>query len=156
MTMESDEDRVPTWVRIVMIAALAAPQLLIGVWAIAAPQNWFDTFPGVGPHLVSAEPPFNQHLASDVGAGFFATGVALLVAAIVARRSGVYVALAAYAAFTVPHVLYHGFHEATGLTRSENLLNVGLLSSSLIWFALVAWGARPRKTEPVTVAVEQS
>ena len=144
---EPIDDQVAKWVRVVMVAALAAPQLLIGLWALAAPQNWFDTFPGIGPHLVSAEPPFNAHLATDVGAGFFATAVALVVAAILGRRSGVYVALAAYAAFTVPHVLYHATHEAPGLTRNENVMNVALLASSLVWLAVAAWGARPRNPE---------
>jgi len=138
------DDEVPTWVRVVMVVALAAPQLLVGLWALIAPHNWYDTFPGFDPHLISAEPPFNQHLATDVGAGFFATGVALIVAAALARRSGVYVALAAYAAFTVPHVIYHATHDAPGLTTTENVLNVAVLGSSLIWLGLAAWGARPR------------
>jgi hypothetical protein len=138
--------KVPTWVRAVMIAPLATPQLVIGVWALVAARNWYDTFPGVEPHLISGEPPFNQHLATDVGAGFFATGVALLIAGILARRSAVYVALAASAAFTVPHVLYHATHDAPALTTAQNELNVALLASSLLWLALAAWGARPRRT----------
>ncbi len=143
--METTGERdVPRWVRVVMIAALAAPQLIIGVWALVAPTHWFESFPGFGPRLVAGEPPFNQHLASDVGAGFFATGVALVVAASLGRRTGVVVALAAYAAFTIPHVVYHAMHEAPGLTGSEDLLNVALLASSLVWVAVAAWGVRPR------------
>ena len=140
---DSPDDKVPTWVRAVMIALLAVPQLFVGAWALAAPRQWYDNFPGVGPHLVSAEPPFNQHLATDVGAGFLATGVALLVAAIIGRRSGVYVALVAYAAFAVPHFLYHATHEAPGLSSGENVMNAGLLGAGLVWLVVAAWGARP-------------
>ena len=100
-------ERVPAWVRLGMILTLAVPQLLIGLWAYVAPESWFDSFPGFDPRLVAAIPPYNQHLASDVGAGFLATGAALLVGAVWANRTGVRVALVAFAAFTVPHVVYH-------------------------------------------------
>ena len=143
----ASDGTVPTWVRAVMIALLAVPQLLVGVWALAAPRQWYDSFPGVGPHLISAEPPFNQHLATDVGAGFLATGVALVVAALLGRRSGVYVALAAYAAFAIPHFLYHATHEAPGLTSGENVTNAAMLGAGVVCLVVVAWGARPR---PVT------
>ena len=144
---DTSDDTVPTWVRVVMLALLAVPQLLVGGWALVAPRQWYDTFPGIGPHLISAEPPFNQHLATDVGAGFLATGVALVVAAVLGRRSGVYVALAAYATFAIPHFLYHATHEAPGLTSGENVMNAALLGAGLVWLVVVAWGARPR---PVT------
>lgn len=134
--------------RVVMVVALGVPQVAIGLWAIAAPQGWFESFPGIGPALVAAEPPFNRHLASDVGAGFFAIGVVMVVAAGLARRSAVFVALAGYAAFTIPHVLYHGTHAAPGLTVGENALNVGLLASTLVWAAVAAWGVRRHRVEP--------
>ena len=140
------DDRVSTWVRLVLVIPLAAPQLLVGIWALLAPHHWYDNFPGVGPHLIAAEPPFNQHLTTDVGAGFLATGVALVVAAVLARRSGVYVALAAYASFAIPHFLYHATHESPGLTSGQNLMNVALLSSGLVWLAVAVWGTRRRPT----------
>ena len=34
---------------------LAVPQLVIGAWALAAPERWFETFPGFGPALVAGE-----------------------------------------------------------------------------------------------------
>jgi len=63
-------------------AAIGVPQVVIGLWALAAPKSWFDSFPGFAPRVVAAEPPYNEHLASDVGAGFLATGVVLVVAAV--------------------------------------------------------------------------
>ena len=91
-----------TWVRIGMLV-LAVPQLAIGIWAMLAPHSWYESFPGVHPHLIAADPPYNAHLATDAGIGFFCTGVGLLVAAAWGRRSGVYVALVTFLAFAVPH-----------------------------------------------------
>src|SRR5689334_8381009 len=109
-------DRVPGWVRFGVAVTMAGPQLVIGLWAVLAPSNWFDSFPGFDPRLVAAEPPYNQHLASDAGSGFLGTGAALLVAALWANRAAIRVALVAFVAFTVPHVAYHVFNPADSLS----------------------------------------
>jgi len=132
---------VERWVRIGVFALLAVPQLVIGTWAVLAPESWFDSFPGFDPRLVAADPPYNAHLATDAGAGFLATGLALAVAAVWGRRSGVIVALVAYAGFSVPHVLFHALNPAPGLTGSEDVLNVLLLVSGLVFAAVLGWGA---------------
>jgi hypothetical protein len=138
------DERVPSWVRLGMIVTLAVPQLLIGLWAYVAPESWFDSFPGFDPRLVAALPPYNEHLASDVGAGFLSTGTALLVAAIWANRTGVRVALIAFAAFTVPHVAYHVAHPADVLSTVENATNVLALATTLVLAALFAFGSTDR------------
>jgi hypothetical protein len=136
-------DRVPQWVRLGVGVAMAAPQLVIGLWATLAPADWFDHFPGFDPRLVAAEPPYNRHLASDAGAGFLATGVALLFAALWANRAAVWTALLAMVAFTLPHVLYHALHPSALLSGGQDALNVASLSSGLALAALFAWGSRP-------------
>jgi hypothetical protein len=146
MNHRTDDDRLAGWVRLGMAFGLAGPQLVVGVWAVAAPRSWFDSFPGLDPRLVAAEPPFNAHLATDAGAGFLATAAGLLVAAALARRTAAYVALAAYAAFAVPHVLYHAVNPAPGLTGGEDALNVVVLASGVVLAAVLAWGA----ARPVT------
>ena len=138
------EMRAPSWVRLGVAVTVAAPQLLIGLWAVTAPANWFRNFPGFDPRLVAAEPPYNQHLASDTGAGFVATGIVLLVAAIWGDRASLLTALLAYAAFTVPHVLYHATNPADALTGFEAVTNVLALASGLILAGVFAWGLRPR------------
>jgi hypothetical protein len=138
------EKRAASWVRLGVAVGLAAPQLLIGLWAVTAPANWFRNFPGFDPRLVAAEPPFNDHLASDAGAGFVATGVVLLVAAIWGNRASLLTALLAYGAFTVPHVLYHATNPAEPLSGWEDVTNVLALSSGLILAGVFAWGLRPR------------
>jgi len=132
------EGRAPGWVRLGVGVTLAAPQLMIGLWAVLAPHRWFDSFPGFDPRLVAAEQPYNRHLASDTGAGFLAIGVALLVAALWADRGAVVISLIAYAAFTVPHALYHALHPADALTGAQDMINVLAIASGLVLAALFA------------------
>lgn len=139
------DGRAPYWIRVGVAATLALPQLVIGVWAVVAPANWFRNFPGFAPRLVAAEPPYNHHLASDAGAGFLATGLVLLFAAIWATRASMLTALAAYAAFTTLHVWYHMAHPADLLTGAEDLANVVGIGSGLILAGMFAWGLRPRR-----------
>lgn len=148
------EARVPFWVRLGIGVTLAAPQLLVGVWAVTAPDNWFRNFPGFDPRLVASEPPYNQHLASDAGAGFLATGVLLLVAALWGNRIAVRMALLGYVAFTLPHVLYHAVNPADALSGVDNVVNVMSLASGLVLAAVFAWATRDRRPNAVRQADE--
>ena len=134
-------ERVPNWVRFGVLVVLAVPQLLVGVWALVATRNWYENFPGVGPDLVAAIPPFNEHLAADAGAGFFATGVGLLLACIWPRRELLLLALAVFLAFALPHTLYHSFNEAPGLEGVEEIVNAGSLWFQVLAASLFTWGA---------------
>ncbi len=71
----------PTYLRVVMLL-LGVPSAVTGGWALASPQGWFNDFPGWAPSLVAAYPPFNEHLALDAGAGLFASGLLMTVAAV--------------------------------------------------------------------------
>lgn len=117
---------VPRWVRLALIA-LAFPSLLTGLWAVASPQGWFDDFPGFDPRLVAAEPPFNEHLVTDAGAGLLASGVVLLVAALLADGRSVKLGLVANAAFVIPHSLWHTLNPSETLTDAQNIQNAGTL-----------------------------
>lgn len=136
--------RASSWVRLGVTVALGVPQLLIGLWALAAPDKWFSNFPGFDPRVVAAEPPYNQHLASDAGSAFFASGIVLLAAAWWGNRASILTALLAYAAFTVPHGLYHATNPAEPLSGFENVVNVATLSSGLILVGLFVWHLRRR------------
>lgn len=141
------DGRSESWIRLGVAVTLAAPQLVIGLWAVTAPANWFNNFPGFDPRLVAAEPPYNQHLAADAGAGFLATGAVLLIAAIWGSRAAILTAVLAYAFFTVLHVLYHATNPADVLTGFENVTNVLALGSGLVLAGVFAWGLRPRSVE---------
>lgn len=117
---------VPTWVRLAMVA-LAVPSLATGLWAVLSPQGWFDDFPGFDPRLVAAEPPFNAHLATDAGAGLLASGVVLIVAALLADSRSVRLGLIANAAFVIPHSWWHTFNPSEPLTDGQNIQNAGTL-----------------------------
>lgn len=137
--------RVATWVR-VLVAALAVPQLVTGLWAAISPRGWYDTFPGLGPMLVAADPPFNAHLASDAAAGFVATGVVLLLAAAWGERRGIQLALLGLTAFALIHLAYHAANAAPGLTDSQNTVStISLVFAAAIPIALLLATGRNRK-----------
>jgi hypothetical protein len=129
---------------------LAVPQLAIGLWAMLSPHGWYESFPGVHPHLIAADGPYNAHLATDTGIGFFCTGVGLVVAAAWGRRSGVYVALITFLAFALPHALYHAGHKAPGLGDADDAREALFLFSAVIGGAVLAWGARGRTEPPIS------
>lgn len=132
---------VRAWVRWTLLVLLALPQLLIGIWGLVATRNWYDNFPGVGPDLVSAIPPYNEHLAADAAGAFLATGVALVLAVAFPRRELVLMALATYLAFAVPHTLHHLTHDAPGLSSGEDVYNGAMLLSQVIVALVLAWAA---------------
>lgn len=149
------QERVSSWVRAGMVV-LAVPQLAIGIWAMVAPHHWYENFPGVHPHLIAAEPPFNEHLATDAGIGFFATGLGLALGAALARRSGVYVALVTFLAFAGPHTLYHALHEAPGLTSSEDVSEVLFLLSAVVLGGVLLWGAARHGPDDIPSVASES
>lgn len=131
MTQPNTNAAVRPWVRVGLIA-IGVPNLLTGLWAVVSPQGWFDSFPGFGPALVAAEPPYNAHLATDAGAGLLASGLVLLAAAWFADRRSTQLALIAFAAFAIPHAAYHALNPAPGLTSGEDLQNALLLGFTAV------------------------
>lgn len=126
MSPALEEGRVATWVRIAMIA-LGVPNVAAGLWAVFAPGSWYESFPGVDPRLVAAEPPLNTHLATDAGAGLLASGTVLLVAAWLGDRRSAALGIVAFAVFAVPHAAYHVLNPAPGLDTAEDLGNALVL-----------------------------
>lgn len=138
------------WVRWTLLVALAVPQLVIGLWGVTATRNWYEHFPGLGPDLVAAIPPFNAHLASDAAAAFLATGVALLIAVVVPRRELVLMALATYLAFALPHTVHHLTHPAPGLSSGEDVYNDVLLTAQVLLAVVLAWATWSRGADRAT------
>lgn len=144
---------VPVWVRVGLVA-LGIPNAVAGLWAVLSPEGWFEDFPGWDPRLVAAEPPFNAHLATDAGAGLFASGLVLLAAAWLADRRSVQLAVVAFLAFAIPHTTFHAANDAPGLTDGENVQNVvTLVFTIVVAIALLVGSTRaPRKMAGVTPA----
>lgn len=99
------------WLRAGLIV-LAAANLVPGFWAYLLPRSFYNDVP-----TVSADPPFNQHLMSDVGAFFLAQGVVLVAAAIVMEHRLIRAALASFLTFAVLHLVFHATH-LTGISRA--------------------------------------
>jgi hypothetical protein len=143
--MSTTSTPVATWVRVALIA-LGVPNAAAGLWAVLAPSSWYDDFPGWDPRLVAAEPPYNEHLVTDAGAGLLASGLVLLAAAWLADRRSVRFGVAAFLVFAVPHTFWHATNESPGLTSAEDAQNVATLVFSVAVgvVLLVASGRAPR------------
>jgi hypothetical protein len=89
---------------------LAVSSGVVGAWALAAPQSFYDDFPGLGRVWVAVDGPFNEHLVRDVGAlnlalAFVAALALVTGSALVARAAG-----GAALIYGVPHLAYHALN----------------------------------------------
>ena len=124
-----------SWKRLILIG-LAVPNILAGCWAVVSPANWYENFPGWSPRLVSALPPFNEHLVFDSGSGLLATGLLVLIAGLRLRRDMTVIATVGYLAFSLPHAIFHLRHPSEGLSTAEDAWNVAVL-----WLVVALAGA---------------
>jgi hypothetical protein len=86
---------------------LALPSVVIGVWTLVAPHDFYVNFPGGGRHWVSALPPYNEHLLRDFGSANLTIAIVLIGAALVLERRLVEVALVGFIVGTLAHLGYH-------------------------------------------------
>jgi hypothetical protein len=117
----------PTGWRRLALLLLGVPQAGIGLWALIAPQGWYDSFPGAGRHWLPAFGPYNEHFAVDAGAGLFAAGALAILAAIWLERRVVQVAMVGFLAWSVPHAIWH-LTALDALGTTDNAINVTLLA----------------------------
>ena len=115
-----------------ILLVLGVPNVVAGAWAVLAPVDWDEDFPCWSPRLVSALPPFNEHLVSDSGSGLLAVGLLALMAAWCLRRDVTVVATLGYLAFALPHAIFHLRHPAADLSTGANVANTAVL-----WFAVL-------------------
>jgi len=135
----------PRFIKVIMVL-LAVPNVIAGLWAVVDPQGWFDNFPGWAPALVAAFPPFNEHLATDAGAGLLASGVVMLIAVFWPKRDIVILAAIAYLAFALPHGLYHLFNPSDALSAGEDVQATGTLVIAVVgasWVLMWQWRRVP-------------
>jgi len=91
----------------VALVLLAVGQGITGLWALFAPRNWYDDFPGGGARWLPEFGPYNEHFAVDAGAGLLATSLLLIAGAVILERRVVQLALFGWLAFAIPHTTYH-------------------------------------------------
>lgn len=123
------------------MVVIAIPNVVAGLWAVLDPQGWYENFPGWAPRLVAALPPYNEHLATDAGAGLLASGVVALLAAWWNRRDVTVVAMSAYLAFALPHALWHLTNPSDLMSGGEDTVNSLTLLFSVVIAAAVLWSA---------------
>jgi hypothetical protein len=119
------------WMRLGLLL-LGIPQAAIGLWAIADPTAWFDTFPGAGHNWLPEFGPYNEHLAVDAGAGLFAAGVVAIAAAVILERRVVQIAMVAFLAWSVPHALWHLTALDEALAAGDDVANVSALALTVV------------------------
>jgi len=105
----SNSPRARGWLR-AGLTLLALITLTVGAWQYFAPRSFYTGVP-----TVAADPPFNQHLMTDVGGLGLALAVVLGATAATMDRLLIRVALAAYLVYSVSHLLFHVTH-LTGLS----------------------------------------
>src|SRR5436190_21212585 len=91
----------------VTLILLGAPLVGTGGWALAAPHNWYFSFPGAGHHWVSVLGTYNEHLARDFGSLLLGLGLLLVASAVVLSRPVVQAALGMTLVWAVPHFVFH-------------------------------------------------
>ena len=123
--------------RRLILLVLGVPNVVAGAWAVLAPVDWYEDFPGWSPRLVSALPPFNEHLVSDSGSGLLATGLLALMAAWRLRRDVTVVATLGYLAFALPHAVFHLRHPAADLSTGANVVNTSVLCFAVLLVIVV-------------------
>ena len=134
---------------------LAASALPVGLWASLAPRSFYEDFPAAGRHWVSSLPPYNEHLITDVGAGYLGLGTLLASAALLLGRNLVRVSLVSWLAFAVPHFAFH-FTTLNVYSFLDNALNMtGLGLAVLLPLVLLAGTYRRPKDAPDGRAARQ-
>lgn len=114
------------WIRVVL-GYLALNTVQLGVWALFAPQSFYDSFPGMGRSFISVDGPFNEHLLRDFGALNLALFVLLVAAAIRMSRELIVVAALSSLTWGVPHFIYHMVN-TDGLSNGDLVISLGALA----------------------------
>jgi hypothetical protein len=84
---------------------LAALQAVVSVWQYVLPRSFYDDFP-----TVRLDPPYNEHLISDVGGLGLALTAMLFYAAKVMDDRVVRSALIGYLIYAATHFTFHVTH----------------------------------------------
>lgn len=92
----------------VVVALVALSSIAQGAWAYLFPTSFYDDFPAPGLAWVSTLGPFNEHLATDVGAAVLGLGIATWV--VRRSRAGIRATMSAFGIFGTLHLLFHLRH----------------------------------------------
>ncbi|MBF6547807.1 hypothetical protein [Nocardia brasiliensis] len=133
----------------IILVVLAVQGAISGLWATVAPHSWYTSFPGFGMRWVAADGPYNHHLAADVGAFFLALTAVSIAALVVDGTTVARIAGLGWLFFSVPHVVYHLFHQPDGMSTASFTLSV-LASALLVALAAACVLLPPRGDIPMS------
>jgi hypothetical protein len=108
------------------LAVLTVVELLLGAWTLLFPGSFYADVP-----TVDLTPPFSEHLFRDFGGATLGLSLVLGAAAGTLEKVLVRVALCAYLAFSVPHLVFHLGH-LSDASAVEAVVLVGLLVASVV------------------------
>jgi hypothetical protein len=94
----------------VLLLLVSVSSVIVGVWALAAPQGFYASFPGFGRRWISMDGPYNEHLIRDFGALNLALASINAFASARPQRFLVRSASLAGFLFAIPHLIYHVRH----------------------------------------------
>jgi len=128
------------------LIALAAIQWITGLWMQYLPESFYNDFP-----TVSLTPPFSEHLMRDFGGASIGLAVVVTAAAIWMESRLTAVALVAYLAYSVPHLVFHlsHLHDATPGDVTFIVLSLGgsvVLPAAVLALALLDARRHPAPT----------
>jgi hypothetical protein len=114
---------------------------IVGGWQYLFPRSFYDDFP-----TVSVDPPFNQHLVSDVGGLNLALVAVLAFAAVHLERRLVMAALTGFAVYSLSHFLFHVTHFEHFSVRDAVGVGTGLGLELVLTVVLLilTWSSRPQ------------
>jgi ABC-type spermidine/putrescine transport system permease subunit II len=124
------------------LVLLAIPSVVIAAWSLSSPRGFYQDFPGLGRHWVSALPPFNEHLLRDFGAANVTIALVLLGAALFCERRLVQVAVVAFFLGSLPHFIYH-LTTTDHYSTSDNIWSLGGFIVELL-IAIGVWALTVR------------
>lgn len=130
---------------------LALVSAQIGLWALLAPQSFYDSFPGLGRAWISVDGPYNEHLIRDVGALNLALVVVLVWAAVRLTRELVMLAAVASAGWGIPHLIYH-LTNSGDLSTSDAVASLGGLFAFVAFAGALLYAARSLEPAETTSA----
>ncbi|MEU4692378.1 hypothetical protein [Actinoplanes sp. NPDC023714] len=85
--------------------ALAGLQIFVSAWQYLLPRAFYDHFP-----TVELDPPYNEHLVTDVGGLGLAISAVLVVAAVSLDLKVAAAALVGYLVYAGTHFVFHVTH----------------------------------------------
>jgi hypothetical protein len=104
--------------------------LAVGVWMLAAPENWYEVFPAGIPDTGA----LNAHFVRDLGGWYMAGGVLLLFALTSPKRYGgvaLIVTIVSYGAHAATHI--------SDLVTQRLPASHWLIDTLLVFMPVIAW-----------------